>query len=46
MVLLKYALCDSKKLQFIKEQQTSGLLIGLEIRTGLDEITLLGLILY
>ena len=26
MLLLKYAVCDSKKSQFIKEQEASGLL--------------------
>ena len=42
MLLSKYALSDSKKQKFIKEQETSGLLSSLGIQTPLNEITLLG----
>ena len=33
MLISKYALCDSKKLKFIKEQEASGLLSSLGIKT-------------
>ena len=35
MLLLKYAVCDSKTLKFIKEQEASGLLSSLGIKTPL-----------
>ena len=35
-------MCDSKKLKFIKEQETSGLLSSFEIKTPLSSIPLLG----
>ena len=42
MLLSKYAVCDSKKLKFIKQQEASGLLSNLEIKTPLSKIPLLG----
>ena len=41
MLISKYALCDSKKLKFIKEQEASGLLSSLEINTPLNKNPLL-----
>ena len=41
-LLSKYAVCDSKKLKFIKQQEASGLLSNLEIKTPLSKIPLLG----
>ena len=38
MLLSKYAVCDSKKSKFIKEQEASGLLSSLGIKTHLSEI--------
>ena len=46
MLLSKFALWDSKTSKFIKEQEASGLLIQLGIRTPLSEIPLLGDILF
>ena len=46
MILLKCAICDSKKSKFIKEQQAKGLLSNLGIRTPLNKIPLLGDILF
>ena len=42
MILLKCAVCDSKKSKFIKEQEAKGLLSSLGIRTPLNKIPLLG----
>ena len=42
MMLLKCAICGSKKSKFIKEQQAKGLLMNLGIRTPLNKIPLLG----
>ena len=42
MSLSKCAVCDSKKSKFIKEQETSGLIRGLGIKTPLSKIPLLG----
>ena len=42
MLLSKCAICDSKKLKFIKEQEAKGLLSGLGIRTHLSKILLVG----
>ena len=36
MLLLKCAVCDSKKSKFIKEQEASGLLSGLGIKVPLN----------
>ena len=33
MLLSKFLVCDKKKSKFIKQQETSGLLISLEIET-------------
>ena len=38
MLLSKCAVCDSKKSKFIKEQEASGLLISLGIKTPLNKI--------
>ena len=42
MLLSKCAVCDSKKLKFIKEQGAGGLLSSLGIKAPLNKITLLG----
>ena len=42
MLLSKYVVCDSKKLKFIKEQEASGLLSSLGIKTPLSKIPLVG----
>ena len=39
MLLTKCAVCDSKKSKFIKEQEASGLLISLGIKTPLSKIS-------
>ena len=41
MLSSRCAVCDSKKLKFIKEQEASGLLSSLEIKTPLNKIPLL-----
>ena len=46
IILLKCAICDSKKSKFIKEQQAKGLLSNLGIETPLNKIPLLGDILF
>ena len=46
IILSKCAVCNSKKSKFIKEQQAKGLLSNLGIRTPLNEIPLLGDILF
>ena len=47
MVLSKYAVCDSKKLKFIKGQEACGLLSSLGIKTlPLSKIPLLGPLLF
>ena len=38
----KYAVCDSKKLRFIKEQEAIGLLNNLRLKASLSKISLLG----
>ena len=40
MMLSNCELCNSKKSRFIKEQEANGLLIKLEIKTNLTEISL------
>ena len=45
MLLLKFEGCNSKKLKLIKEQEASGLLSGLGIKTPLNKISLLGSLL-
>ena len=46
MLLLKCAVCDSKKSKFIKEQEARELLSSLRIRTPLSQILILGRILF
>ena len=46
MLLLKYAVCDSKKPKIIKKQEASGLLSSLGIKTPLSKIPLVGLLLF
>ena len=46
MLLSKCEVCDSKKLKFIKEQEASGLLSSLGIKTPLNKIPLLGPLLF
>ena len=46
MLLSNRAICDSKKWRFIKEQEASGLLSSLGLKTPLDKIPLLGDILW
>ena len=46
MLLSKCDVCDSKKLKFIKEQEASGVLNSLGIKTLLNKIPLFGLFLF
>ena len=46
MLLLKCAVCNSKKSKFIKEQEASGLLSSLLIKTTLNKIPLVGPLLF
>ena len=46
MLLLKCAVCDSKKSKFIKEQETIGLLNCLGMKTPLNKVPLLGPLLF
>ena len=46
MLLSKCAVCDSKKLKLLKEQEASGLLSTLGIKTPLKKIPLLGPLLF
>ena len=46
LILSKCAVCDSKKLRFVKEQEASGLLSSLGIKTGLDKIPIFGPFLF
>ena len=46
MLLSKCAVCDNKKSKFIKQQKASGLLSSLGIKTPLNKIPLLGLLLF
>ena len=46
MILLKCAISGSKKSKFIKKQQAKGLLSNLGLRTLLNEIPVLGDILF
>ena len=45
MLFSKYAVCDSRKSKFIKEQEASWLLSSLEINTSLSKIYLVGALL-
>ena len=46
MILLKCAICDSKKPRFIKNQEANGLLSNLVIRAPLNKVPILGDILF
>ena len=46
MLLSKCKVCDSKKLNFIKQQEASGLLSSLGIKTPLSETPLVGPLLF
>ena len=46
MPLSKCAVCDCKKLTFIKEQEVSGLLSSLGIKALLSKIPLVGPLLF
>ena len=46
MLLSKYAVYDSKKPKFIKQQEASGLLSSLGIKTPLSKIPLVGALLF
>ena len=46
MLLSKCAVCDSKKSKFIKQQEASGLLSSLRIKTSLNKIPFVGPLLF
>ena len=46
IILSKCAICGSKKSKFIKQQEAKGLLSNLGLRTPLNEIPVLGDILF
>ena len=46
MILSKFAVCDCKKSKFIKEQEASGLLSSLGIKTPLSKIPLVDSLLF
>ena len=46
VLLSKWAVCDSKKSKFMKEQEASGLLSSLGIKIPLSETPLLGPFLF
>ena len=46
IILLKCAICGSKKLKFINEQEAKGLLSNLGLTTPLNKIPVLGDILF
>ena len=46
MLSSKCAVCDSKKSKFIKEQESSGLLSSLGIKTPLNKIPFVGPLLF
>ena len=46
MVLLKCAICGSKKSRFIKNQEAKGLSSNLGVRTTLSKVPILGDILF
>ena len=46
MLLLNCVSCDSKKSKFIKQQEVSGLLSSLGIKTPLSKIPLVGPLLF
>ena len=46
ILLSKRAMCDSKKLKFIKEQEPGGLLNSLGIKTSFGKINLVGPLMF
>ena len=46
IILSKFAVCDSKTLKFVKEQDVRGLLSSLRIKTPLSKIPLSGRLLF
>ena len=46
MLLSKCTVCDSKKSKYIKQQEASGLLSNVGIKTPLSKITLVGPLLF
>ena len=46
MILLKYAICGSKKSRFFKNQEKKGLLSNLGLRKPLGKVTILNDILF
>ena len=46
MILLKCAICGSKKSKFIKNQEAKGLLSSLGLKTPLSKVPLLGDVLF
>ena len=46
MLLSKCAVCDSEKSKFIKQEEATGLLGSLEIKTRLSKIPLIGPLLF
>ena len=46
MLLSECAVCDSKKSNFIKQEETSGLSSSLEIKTPLSKVPLAGTIFF
>ena len=45
-ILSKYAICGSKKSRFIKDQEATGLLSNLGVKTPLSRVAILGDILF
>ena len=46
ILLSNYVICDSKKSKFLKQQEASGLLSSLGIKTPLSKIPLVGPLLF
>ena len=46
MILSKCAICDSKKIKFIRKQEAKGILSSLGIKTPLGKMPLLGDVLF
>ena len=46
MILSKYAVCDSKKIRFINDQEAKGLFRNLCVRTPLSKVPILGYTLF
>ena len=45
MILSKYAVCNSEKSRFVKNQEAKGLLTDLSVKTPLSKVPVLGHIL-